>query len=137
MYATRLDIPLTSRSRNYCMGVDERPPKTSVGLVRIGPVLSDVEETSLTNQPVTQVMQRPIRPAIPCTRKRNLIPILLNLAESTYTEKKSESLFETLFLLCSDLPKSSLPLRCSDQHLLTHFLSLSKYVHGGMTKMSL
>jgi hypothetical protein len=69
------------------MGVDERFQQTSVGLVRIGPVLSDFEETSLNNQPVTQDMQRPIRLAIPYTRKRNLIPILPNLAESNYMEK--------------------------------------------------
>jgi len=62
---------------------------------------------------------------------------LLNLAESTFTEKRSESLFESLFLFRSDLPKSSLPLRCTDQHLFTHFSSMSICVHVGMNELSL
>ena len=94
------------------------------------PLLSDVEETSLNNQPVTQIMQRPIRPAIPCTRERNLIFILLNLAESTLTEIRSESLFESLFLLRSDLPKSFLPLRCTDQHLFNPYPTAFPYGNG-------
>ena len=69
--------------------------REGIGLVRIGPVLSDVEETSLNYQPVTQIMHRPIRRTTPCARQRNFIPILLNLEESTFTEKRSESLFRS------------------------------------------
>jgi len=61
--------------------------REGTGLVRIGPVLSDVEKISLNNQPITQIMQHPVRPGIPCTRERNLIYILPNLEESTFTEK--------------------------------------------------
>jgi len=107
------------------------------GLVRIGPVLSDVEKVSLNNQPVTQIMQRPIGPGIPYTRERNVISILLNLAESTFAEKRSKSLFESLFVLRSGLPQSSPPSRCTDQQLFTHFSSLSMYVHVGMNEISL